>query len=424
GDLTATAIHWACIDVSDVDQPVLQKWHALDSVFQVAGASEQVHSALDRSSNASRSMAGTGYRLEKILYGYAQAARAHAENRLALGDEAGEYHEAVNLHGNDPAWEKRLDDWFERLQLWKRQVNEEYAENDENCHRALRGYLDGALTTMEYGFPRGPRPEGEDRVTEPGDPTPDEDERILDTPLEGGPLLFGGDDPYSPPLPDLDDIPRAEVPKVEVPTLPAFPDPDEPLRPDEPLETLPAYPDGPGLGGSGGEGESGGGGKVQPGIPEPDDDGSAGRGKAPLDSPEEEEDAPGISGVSGGSGGSEGAGGSGKLTLGPIEPADEPVRDSGKLRLDPVEDEGYAVADTGKAPLGGAPVEVPEKAELGGAPVEEPEKAELGGAPVEVPEKAELGGAPIELDTEPGLALGSAGAAVAAAAAVGAAKSR
>ncbi|GAA4777000.1 hypothetical protein GCM10025784_26190 [Citricoccus nitrophenolicus] len=73
----ATAIHWACIDVSDVDRPVLQRWHALDSAFQVAGASEQIHSALDRSSNASRSMAGTGYRLEKILYAYAQAARTH-----------------------------------------------------------------------------------------------------------------------------------------------------------------------------------------------------------------------------------------------------------------------------------------------------------------------------------------------------------
>lgn len=406
----ATAIHWACIDVSDVDRPVLQRWHALDSAFQVAGASEQIHSALDRSSNASRSMAGTGYRLEKILYAYAQAARTHGENRIALGEEIGQYHEAVKLHGDDPTWERRLDDWYERLALWRRQVNEEYAENDENCHRALRGYLDGALTTLEYGFPRGPRPEGEDRVTEPGAPTPEEGEILPEGPLEGGPLLFGGDDPYSPPLPDPEELPKAEVPKAEVPKV-EVPEPPRVPLPDDPLVTLPAYPDEPRLGGSGGEGESGGGGKVQPIIPEPDDDGSAGRGKAPLESPEEDDE------VARGSGGPEGAGGSGKLTLSPIEPDDEPVRDSGKLRLEPDEGEGYAVADTGKAELGGAPVEVPE----------EPEKAELGGAPVEVPEEpeeAELDGAPVELDTEPGLALGGAGAAVAAAAAAGAAKAR
>lgn len=412
----ATAIHWACIDVSEVDRPVLQKWAALDTALQVCGTSEQVHSALDRSSHASRSMAGTGYRLEKILYSYAQAARAHAENRAALGDEVGEYHDAVNLHRDDPAWERRLEDWFERLQLWKQQVNEEYAENDENCHRALRNYLDGGLTTLEYGFPRGPRPEGEDRVVDPGSPTPEDGERFPDVQLIADPPRFGGDDPYAPHCPRIEDPPRAEVPRVEVPERPRFELPDERLR------TLPAYPDAgpdrPQLGGSDGEGESGGSGRVQLGAPEPDDD-SGGTGRVRLGSVEEDDDA---------------VGSSGKLTLSPIEPDDDPVRGSGKLRLVPIEDEDQAVGGVGRLSLGptepdgddGAPGidalplgavdphELPQPDRAGGTP--------LGGTQAEEPPMDGEPGA--DFDTGPGLALGGAGATVAGAAAFAAAKSR
>ncbi|MGW9552353.1 hypothetical protein ACWG8W_15000 [Citricoccus zhacaiensis] len=145
----------------------------------------------------------------------------------------------------------------------------------------------------------------------------------------------------------------------------------------------------------------------------------SGRGRVRLGSVEEEDDA---------------VGGSGKLILGPIEPDDDPVRGSGKLRLGPIEDEDQVVGGVGRLTLGpaetegddGAPGidalplgavdldELPQPDRAGGAP--------LGGTPAEEPPLDGAAGA--DFDTGPSLALGGAGATVAGAAAVAAAKSR
>lgn len=167
-----TALHWTLLDAADLEYPIHHRWQALQSTYRVAGQTHLVESCLDEHATTSRHLGGMGYRLESILHSHAENGRQHAESVDRLLEEVREYNGAAAEHREDPTWQTRLEHWRERLELWKDQVNEQYHENDANCQRALRGYIEDSLWRMDYRFPQGPRPTEEDQASWPEPDSP------------------------------------------------------------------------------------------------------------------------------------------------------------------------------------------------------------------------------------------------------------
>lgn len=281
-----TALHWTLLDAADLEVPIHHRWRALHSTYQLAGQTHLVEQSLDSHAATSRHLGGTGYRLESILHSYAAAGRQHAENVERLLAEVREYNGAASEHREDPLWRTRLEQWKARLILWKEQVNDEFHENDERCQQALRGYIEDALWTMDYRFPRGPRPTEEEAA---GWPEPDSPwMRALDPPM----IHF--------PLP---------LPEVRFPEFPVFEPGPARLETVQTLElkSTPVETGGAGLGraeesggsggrnrllawGGSGEDDDGGAGRARLGATEVDEDhGHEGRfrlGGGPVDVPE------------------------------------------------------------------------------------------------------------------------------------------